>query len=146
MTIDYYIILGIPRSATQKDIKQAYRKAVQKWHPDRHEDSDESKRRTQMINEAYSALSDPDKRRRYDRGEDVSQQTAVVRTHLEDSLLLHTVKHGGIKNGLMLVAGITLSITAGWWGVVLGAAMIWSIFQSVKSLTNLKIPGSPKSP
>ncbi|MEB3205875.1 MAG: DnaJ C-terminal domain-containing protein [Vampirovibrionales bacterium] len=60
---DYYKILGVPRAATEKEIKSAYRKLARQYHPDvnpKHED------KFKEINEAYEALSDPEKRRRYD--------------------------------------------------------------------------------
>ena len=56
---DYYKVLGVPESSTQDDIKKAYRKLSLKHHPDRGGNADEFKK----INEAYSVLGDPEKRR-----------------------------------------------------------------------------------
>ena len=62
---DYYKILEISRDASQSDIKQAYRKLALKFHPDKNKSPDATKK-FQDIGEAYSVLSDPAKRRRYD--------------------------------------------------------------------------------
>ncbi|PKB65493.1 MAG: hypothetical protein BZY80_00265 [SAR202 cluster bacterium Io17-Chloro-G2] len=64
---DYYNVLGLPRTADDKAVRQAYRKLARQYHPDvNHEDS-ASEEKFKAINEAYSVLSDPDKRRRYNR-------------------------------------------------------------------------------
>ena len=66
---DYYEVLGIPKDATEKDIKKAYRKLAFKYHPDKNPDNKkEAEEKFKEVNEAYSVLSDPDKRRQYDMG------------------------------------------------------------------------------
>lgn len=62
---DFYVILGIERTASDAEIKRAYRKLAQQWHPDVNPDPTAHDRFTE-INEAYQALSDPDRRGRYD--------------------------------------------------------------------------------
>ena len=62
---DFYVILGVERNATDAQIKAAFRKAAQKWHPDVNSDP-EAQERFKEINEAYQVLSDPEKRSRYD--------------------------------------------------------------------------------
>src|SRR5262245_12734494 len=63
---DYYEILGITRNAGDQELKGAYRKLALKYHPDRNPGSHEAEERFKEAAEAYSVLSDPDKRRVYD--------------------------------------------------------------------------------
>ncbi len=64
---DYYNILGVSRDASQKDIKAAFRKLAAKHHPDRNPDDPSAEERFKEVNEAYTALSDPEKRKIYDQ-------------------------------------------------------------------------------
>lgn len=64
---DYYDILGVSRDASPDDLKRAFRQLALKYHPDRNPDSSESEAKFKEINEAYSCLSDPQKRAHYDR-------------------------------------------------------------------------------
>ena len=65
MAKDYYSILGVPKNASQAQIKEAYRKLVLKNHPDINK-SDEAKTKMQEINEAYAVLGNEEKRKQYD--------------------------------------------------------------------------------
>jgi curved DNA-binding protein CbpA len=66
---DYYKILGVGKDATDAEIKKAYRKLALKWHPDKNQDKrEEAEEKFKKINEAYSVLSDKNKRRQYDHG------------------------------------------------------------------------------
>ena len=65
---DFYETLGLTRASnpTQDDIKSAYKKLIVKWHPDKNNNSEESLKKTQEINEAYDVLGDQNKRQQYD--------------------------------------------------------------------------------
>ncbi|MHB8718636.1 MAG: DnaJ C-terminal domain-containing protein [Candidatus Dormibacteria bacterium] len=63
---DYYATLGVPRNATQKEIKAAFRKLARKHHPDLNQGDSHAEDRFKEINEANEVLSDPEKRRKYD--------------------------------------------------------------------------------
>lgn len=64
---DYYAVLGVPRTATQSDIKKAFRKLARESHPDSNAGDATAERRFKEINEAHAVLSDKDKRDLYDR-------------------------------------------------------------------------------
>jgi curved DNA-binding protein len=64
---DYYKILGVDKSATEKEIKSAYRKLARKYHPDVNPDNGEAENKFKEINEAHEVLSDADKRAKYDQ-------------------------------------------------------------------------------
>jgi molecular chaperone DnaJ len=66
-TKDYYEILGVPKTAGEKQIKAAYRRLARKYHPDVNKDQD-AEERFKEVAEAFAVLSDADKRARYDRG------------------------------------------------------------------------------
>lgn len=65
--MDYYKILGVEKSASADEVKKAYRKLALKYHPDRNKDNtEEAEKKFKEISEAYSVLSDTEKRRQYD--------------------------------------------------------------------------------
>ncbi len=64
---DYYKTLGVGKTATEQEIKKAFRKLAQKYHPDKNPGDKEAERRFKEVNEAYSVLSDSEKREQYDR-------------------------------------------------------------------------------
>jgi curved DNA-binding protein len=65
---DYYEILGVPRSASDDDIKKAYRKLAMQYHPDRNPGKEQwANEKFKEINEAFAVLGNPDKRRQYDQ-------------------------------------------------------------------------------
>jgi len=65
--IDYYKILGIEKTATQEEIKKAYRKLARKYHPDLNPNDKEAEKKFKEINEAQEVLSDPENRKKYDK-------------------------------------------------------------------------------
>ena len=65
--VDYYKILGVDKSASQEDIKKAYRKLARKHHPDLNPNNKEAHKLFQQINEANEVLSDVENRKKYDK-------------------------------------------------------------------------------
>ncbi|MBC8497639.1 DnaJ domain-containing protein, partial [Candidatus Bathyarchaeota archaeon] len=63
---DYYEVLGTDRSASQDDIKKAFRKLAFQYHPDRNKEPD-AEEKFKEVSEAYAVLSDPEKKGQYDR-------------------------------------------------------------------------------
>lgn len=64
--IDYYKVLEVNKTATEEEIKKAYRKLARKYHPDLNPNDENANRKFQQINEAHEVLSDPEKRKKYD--------------------------------------------------------------------------------
>ena len=63
---DYYKILGLQKTASQDDIKKAYRKLAVKYHPDKNAGNKQAEQKFKQISQAYGVLSDPQKRKQYD--------------------------------------------------------------------------------
>ncbi|MBO4563047.1 MAG: molecular chaperone DnaJ [Clostridia bacterium] len=64
---DYYEVLGVPKTASDDDIKSAFRRMAKQYHPDLHPDDKEAEAKFKEVNEAYEVLSNPDKREKYDQ-------------------------------------------------------------------------------
>src|SRR4249920_3654157 len=63
---DYYAVLGVPRTASDADLKKAFRKLAREYHPDVAKDKKRAEEKFKEINEAYEVLGDPPKRKKYD--------------------------------------------------------------------------------
>ena len=87
---DYYAVLGIEKTADDKELKKAYRKLAMKYHPDKNPDNKEAEEKFKEVNEAYEVLSDPQKR-----------QTSLGEA-LEDLAALVVPKRGALERVLIL--------------------------------------------
>jgi len=65
--LDYYKVLGLNKTASEEEIKKAYRKLARKYHPDVNPGDEEAKKKFQELNEANEVLADPEKRKKYDK-------------------------------------------------------------------------------
>ncbi len=81
---DYYAILGVSRTATQEEIKKAYRRLAVKYHPDKNPGDKEAEEKFKEAAEAYEVLSDPEKRARYDRYGEAAFSGAGGAPHFTD--------------------------------------------------------------
>ena len=69
---DYYQTLGVPKNASAVEIKKAYRKLAQKWHPDANPGNTQAEERFKEVSAAYDVIGDPDKRPQYDQVRDMA--------------------------------------------------------------------------
>jgi len=84
--MDYYQILGVPKTATDADIKSAYRKLARKYHPDLNPNNKEAEKKFKEANEANEVLSDPDKRKKYDKyGKDWQHADEIEKNRQQQS-------------------------------------------------------------
>jgi len=67
MTKDYYTNLGVPKSASEAEIKKAYKKLAMQYHPDRNKGDKKAEAKFKEINEAYQILGDKEKKKSYDQ-------------------------------------------------------------------------------
>lgn len=119
---DYYEVLGLTKSATEDEIKKAYRKLAMKYHPDRNqgEGAKEAEEKFKEVQGAYDVLSDPKRKDLYDRGVDPMAQPHVndgwqqaSPSEMDD--ILNAFRrargggfHGGFKQMVEFQAGVTL--------------------------------------
>ncbi len=95
---DYYGILGVGREATENEVKKAYRKMAQKYHPDKTGGSTEATEKFKLISEAYQVLSDPKKKEVYDQyGEEGLKQSGPggEGAHFRDPMDIFSMFFGG---------------------------------------------------
>src|SRR5476649_1827672 len=102
--IDYYQTLGLAKTASDKDIKNAYRKLARKYHPDLNPNDAEANKKFQQLNEANEVLSDPEKRKKYDkygenwqRGEEYEKYTQQQQQSKQHGA--YTADHGSSFEG-----------------------------------------------
>jgi DnaJ family protein C protein 7 len=96
---DYYKILGVEKTANDDEIKKAYKKLALKWHPDKNGQDDETRTAAEIkfkdINEAYSVLSDQQKRQRYDSGVDLEDMGGFGGGGFDPNVIFQTFFGGG---------------------------------------------------
>jgi curved DNA-binding protein len=100
--VDYYKILGLDKTASEKEIKNAYRKLARKYHPDLNPNDPEANKKFQEINEANEVLTDPEKRKKYDQyGENWQHADAYeqARQQQEQSRSYSGYSGGGPEGG-----------------------------------------------
>ena len=105
---DYYKILGVPRNASEQDIKKAYRKLAMQYHPDRNPGKEEwANEKFKEINEAYGVLGDPEKRGQYDRFGTVGDLGDIFRSRNTQSTFEDVMRDfGGAGLGFDFLDGI----------------------------------------
>ncbi len=97
---DFYAVLGVPRDASEDDIKQSYRRLAMQWHPDRNGGAKEAEEKFKTITEAYDVLRDPQKRAAFDRYGEAGLrggggQAAYEHVDLSDALNIFMRDFGG---------------------------------------------------
>lgn len=99
MAKNYYDILGVDRSATTEEIKKAFRKLARETHPDANPDDPEAEARFKLAAEAYEVLSNPERRRRYDRGDTIDLSDLFAGMGGIDDLLRSVFGDSGLFGG-----------------------------------------------
>lgn len=98
--IDYYKVLGVPKTASDDEIKKAYRKLARKLHPDLNPNDPEASRKFQQLNEANEVLSDPDKRKKYDQyGKDWQHAEQFEQARRQQRTQHGNAQHGNAQHG-----------------------------------------------
>ena len=100
---DYYKILGVAKEASDDELKKAYRRCALQCHPDKHKANGLAKEEAEAlfkdISEAYSVLSDPKKRRRYDSGADLSDMGGMGEADMDQIFQMFFGGAGGGGRG-----------------------------------------------
>lgn len=132
---DPYEILNVSKTATQKEIKQAYRKLILQYHPDKKQGSSYE---FQVLQEAYRILGNPDLRKLYDQQKMDPRQQILTSLNRLTYLLKHNIVYGSQKNILLILLASTALYTASWWGVLLSVLTVTSLVLSTRSWLNLR--------
>ena len=97
---NYYDTLGVPKGASEKDIRSAFRRLAREHHPDVNDNNPASEEKFKEINEAYTVLSDSDSRRKYDRyGDDWKRAVDFEHSGRGGGFNFTNMGHGGIRGG-----------------------------------------------
>jgi DnaJ-class molecular chaperone len=110
---NFYEILGIDTKATKEEIKAAYKKMIQLYHPDKNGDSKSANFASRLINRAYEILLDDEKRRKYDIEHNIIPREAEVKLVYRDRLISQPSDNSEkFLWGLFGAAGAALLIAA----------------------------------
>ena len=123
---DYYEVLGLSKGASEEELKKAYRKLAKKYHPDVNPGDKQAEAKFKELNEAYSILSDPDKRARYDQfghaGVDPSYGAASAATSETSTWATCSGPSSGAASGALAEAAAPAAATAPSGGSPCGPA------------------------
>ena len=116
---DYYKLLGVERGASEKEIKAAYRRLAQQFHPDKNPGDKRAEEKFKDINEAYEVLGDPQKRAKYDRlgaSREIYPSPAIMQlaSQLRVPITFGSDAHAPQEVGLNWVEAIQLARNAGY--------------------------------
>jgi pSer/pThr/pTyr-binding forkhead associated (FHA) protein/serine/threonine protein kinase len=128
---DYYQILGVARNADEVAIKRVFRKLAMEFHPDRNPGDKVAEARMKEVNQAKEILSDPERRREYDRAHPVTPRATTFKTEMKGLV----VWFGLMFAGLALLAGMEWPMALGTAGV--GTMALSPVLNALTSLTGL---------
>ena len=128
MATDYYELLGVGRDATPEDIKKAFRRVARETHPDANHDDPTAEARFKEVAEAYEVLKDPERRRRYDRGEtfDIGDLFGaggfggfedILRSVFGEGSVFGQARQPGPSRGRDVLARVSVSLEEACFGV-----------------------------
>ena len=129
---DFYEVLGIEKTATDEEIKRAYRKLAKKYHPDANPDNKkEAEEKFKEVSEAYETLSNPQKRQMYDRFGPDYPIVALVNYGTSEMCYSYTIdgkfcKSGNDTKDLVIVDEIEYKLDVGYY-IVAGIDMVYKI-------------------
>src|SRR5437868_13458212 len=98
---DYYEVLGVGRTATDEEIKRAYRKLAVKFHPDKNPEDPHAEDKFKEVGEAYDVLMDPDKRAAYDRLGHAAFTQGAARGGFHDPFDIFSEVFAGAGRGIL---------------------------------------------
>ncbi|XP_032571939.1 dnaJ homolog subfamily B member 6 isoform X2 [Drosophila sechellia] len=142
--VDYYKVLDVARSATDSEVKKAYRKLALKWHPDKNPDNlDEANKRFRELSEAYEVLSDEKKRRIYDEyGKDGLGDRGQSRSHTRHHYSTHDFDDFDIMGGFQFAFRPPEEVFREFFGIHSPFA---DLFRDANGYSNVSTSGSSGS-